>query len=124
MISLKVVKAISKHIVEPLIHIYNQSFVRGIISSELKVAVATPIFKSNDKESHSNYRPISAVPCFSKILEKLMCKRVIKFFGQDILSESQFGFRKKRSSNLTIMELVERTSKAIHNTEYTIWVCF
>ena len=83
------------------------------------MAVATPIFKSNDKESHSNYRPISAVPCFSKILEKLMCKRVIKFFGHDILSESQFGFRKKRSSNLTIMELVERTSKAIDNTEYT-----
>ena len=51
-----------------------------------------------------------------------MCKRVIKFFGQDILSESQFGFRKKRSSNLAIMELVERTSKAIDDKEYTMGV--
>ena len=119
-ISLKVVKAISKHIVEPLIHIYNQSFVRGIISSELKVAVATPIFKSNDKESHSNYRPISALPCFSNILEKLMYRRVITFIGQDVLSERQFGFRKKRSPNLAIMEIVERKSKAIDDTEYTI----
>ena len=53
-----------------------------------------------------------------------MHKRVITFFGQDVLSESQFGFRKKRSSNLAIMEIVERTSKAIDDTEYTIWVCF
>ena len=42
----------------------------------------TPIFKSNDKESYSNYRSISVVPCFSKILEKLMYKRVIKFLDK------------------------------------------
>lgn len=71
-ISPKVVKAASKHIVKPLMHIYNQSFVTGIVPSELKIAVVTPIFKSNDRESFSNYRPISVLPCFSKILEKLM----------------------------------------------------
>ena len=122
-ISLKVVKAISKHIIEPLTHIYNQSIVTGIIPSELKVAVVTPIFKSNDKESYSNYRPMSVLPCFTKILEKLMYKRVIKFLDKhNILSESQFGFRKKLSRNLSIMELVERISKAIDDKEYTMGV--
>ena len=62
--------------VEPLIDIYKQSFVTGIIPNELKVAVGTPIFKSNDKESYSNYKPISVLPCLSKILEKLLYKRV------------------------------------------------
>ena len=73
----KVVKAVSKQIVKPLTHIYNQSFVTGIVPSELKIAVVTPIFKSNDKESFSNYRPISVLPCFFKILERLMYNRVV-----------------------------------------------
>ena len=54
-LSPKVVRAVSKHIVKPLTHIYSQSFVTGIVPSELKKAVVTPIFKSNDKESFSNY---------------------------------------------------------------------
>ena len=96
-------KAVSKHIVKPLTHVYNLSFVTGIAPSELKKAVVTPIFKSNDKESFSNYRPISVLSCFSKILEKLMYKSVVKFLDKhSILSENQYGFRKKRSTNLAI----------------------
>ena len=88
-ISPKVVKGVSKHIVKPLTHMYNQSFVTGIVPSGLKKAVVTPIFKSNDKESFSTYRPISVLPCFSKILEKLMYKRVVKFLDKySILSEN------------------------------------
>ena len=63
-------------------HIYNQTFDTAIIPSELKVAVVTLISKSNDKKSYSNYRPISVLPCFLKILEKLMYKRVIKFLDK------------------------------------------
>ena len=52
-----------------------------------------------------------------------MYKRVIKFLDKhNILSESQFGFRKKLSRNLSIMELVERISKAIDDKEYTMGV--
>ena len=66
---------------------------------------------------------MSVLPCFTKILEKLMYKRVIKFLDKhNILSESQFGFRKKLSRNLSIMELVERISKAIDDKEYTMGV--
>jgi len=52
--------------VKPLTNIYNQSLVTGIVPSELKIAVVTPIFKSNDKESLSNSRPISVLSSFSK----------------------------------------------------------
>ena len=122
-ISPKVVKGVSKHMVKPLTHIYNQSFVTGIVPSELKKAVVTPIFKSNDKESFSNYRPISVLPRFSKILEKLMYKRVVKFLDKhSVLSENQYGFRKKRSTNLAIMELITKISKAIDDKEYTMGV--
>ena len=90
----KVIRGISNHIVKPLTHIYNQSLLTGIIPDELKIAVVTPIYKSSDKESFSNYRPISVLTCFSKILEKLMYKRIVTFLDkQNILSERQYGFR-------------------------------
>jgi len=64
---------------------------------------------------------MSVLPCFSKILEKLMYKRIVKFLDkQNILSESQYGFGKKRSTNLAILELVTKISKAIDDNEFTM----
>ena len=104
-------------------HIYNQSLLTGIIPDELKIAVVTPIYKSSDKESFNNYEPISVLPCFSKILEKLVYKRIVKFREkQNILSESQYGFRKERSTNPAILELVTKISKAIDDNEFTMGV--
>lgn len=90
----RVIKAVSNTVVKPLTYIYNQTFLTGVIPNELKMAIVTPVFKSNDKESFSNYRPISVLPCFSKILEKLMYKRIIKFPDKhNTLNEHQYGFR-------------------------------
>ena len=109
-------RKISKHILKPLTHIYtNQFFLTGIIP--------TPIFKANDKELFSNYRPISVLPCFSKILEKLMYNRISKFLNKHkILFHSQYGFREKHSTNLANIELVTKLTHAIENKEYTIGV--
>ena len=108
---------------KPLTHIYNQSFMTGIVPSELKIAVVTPIFTSNDKESFSNYRPISVLPCFSKIFERLMYNRVVKFLDKhNILNENQYSFRKKRSTNLATVELITKISKVIDDKEYTMGV--
>ena len=69
-----VIKAISNIVVKPLTYIYNKTFLTGVIPNEFKMAIVTPVFKSNDKESFSNYRPISVLPCFSKI-QKSWCIR-------------------------------------------------
>ena len=102
----KLVKNISKYIIKPLTNIYNQSFLTGSIPDNLKVALVTPVFKANDKEEFSNQRPISVLPCFSKILEKLMCNRLLKHLDQDnLFFPSQFGFRGKHSMNLATIGL-------------------
>ena len=119
----KLVKEISKQIVKPLTHIYNQSLLTGVIPNELKIALVTPVFKANSKEEFSNYRPISVLPCFSKILEKIMYKRVMKYLDMhSMLFQSQYGFRKKHSTNLATIELVTKILQAIDNSEYTIGV--
>lgn len=98
--------AISRHIIKPLPTIYIQCFLPDIIPDELKLALVTPVYKANEKELFSNYRPISVRPCFSKILEKLIYKRVLFFlFKHKILTDIQYGFRENLSTNFQFLSL-------------------
>ena len=53
----------------------------GTYPQQLKIAKATPIFKANDKELFSNYRPMSLLPSISKIFESIMYKRLLQTLG-------------------------------------------
>ena len=75
----KVVRKVAHLIKYPLKIIYNKSLSSGIIPEKLKVSLITPVYKNEDETSFSNYRPIAVLPCFSKLLEKLMYKRLINF---------------------------------------------
>ena len=102
-------------------HIFNLSFLTGIIPNALKIARVTPVYKANNKENFSNYRPISVLPCYSKILEKLTYKRAITFPNKNnILSNNQYGFRAGHSTQQLVIELVDKTSQAIERKEYTV----
>ena len=98
-ISSKIIKIIAEEISKPLVHIFNLTFSIGTIPDSLNVALVTPIFKSNDEKKYENYRPISVLNCFSKLLEKLMTMRLTKFIlnKNNILSQHRYGFRKNRS---------------------------
>ena len=101
-IKTNIAKLIAKEISKPLTHIFNLTFSTGIISDNLKVALITPIFKGNDAMKFENYRPISVLVCFSKLLERLMINRLSRFIDKNsILSKHQYGFRKNRSTELT-----------------------
>ena len=113
-IPVKLVKEISKHIVKSLTNIYNQSLLTGVIPDDLKIALVTPMYKANSKEEFSNYRPISVLPCISRILEKIMYKRVLKYLEKDnMFFQSQYGFRKKHLTNLATMELTTKILQSI-----------
>ena len=75
----KIIKQVSKVISKPLTHIFNLTFTTGIIPEQIKTSLVTPIFKSNEENKFENYRPISVLTCFAKILEKLVYKQLIKF---------------------------------------------
>ena len=64
----------------PLVHIINTSISTVIIPINVKIARITPVFKVDDRTEMSNYRLISILPLFSKILEKIMFERTIHFF--------------------------------------------
>ena len=75
-LSMNIVKYIMSSVVDPFTHICNLSFSNGVVPSSMKAAKIIPLFKSGDKAKFTNYRPVALLPQFSKILEKLFCKRL------------------------------------------------
>ena len=103
----------------PLTHNMYMSLLRGVFPSELKIARVIPLFKSGESNKFSNYRPVSVLPLFSKVLERLMYSRLLSFINKhNILYAYQFGFRMRHSPNLALVILVDRISKALENRDF------
>ena len=122
-IPMAVVKSVGARIAVPFAHICNLSFSTGIFPSEMKIAKVTPIYKSDARDEFSNYRPISLLPNFSKILEKLMCKRLTDFIDKHkILYEQQYGFRQNSSTDFALIELSDKIAEAIDRKQFMIGI--
>jgi hypothetical protein len=118
-----IVKQVAKQISEPLANIFNLSLSTGNVPEQLKIAKVIPIYKKEDAEIFSNYRPVSVLPCFSKILERLVFNRCIDFINENnLLNEKQFGFRPNHSTYMAIIELVDKVANAVDNNETTIGI--
>ena len=108
-------KAIKNEIVMPLSMIFNKSLSQGIFPTCMKLAEVVPLFKSKDRSEKSNYRPISLFLTISKLLEKIVYKRVYTFLNNtNQLYCSQYRFRTGHSCNQAVCELIGEIAK---NTE-------
>jgi sarcosine oxidase/L-pipecolate oxidase len=122
-INAKIIKIIAKEISKPLTHIFNLSFSYGIIPDNLKVELITSIFKCNEDNKFENYRPISVLTCFSKLLEKLVVKRLKQFIDKNnILSKHQYGFRQNRSTEHAIIDFVDKITTAIDQGKFSVGI--
>lgn len=107
-IDMTLVKNIIFHIAKPLTYICNLSFQSGCFPDKMKVAKVLPLFKNGNKHYFTNYRPISLLPQFSKILEKLFNSRLESFLDKHhIINEGQYGFRKQRTTSMAILDAIE-----------------
>ena len=89
----------------------------------MKIAKILPLFKSGNKSLYTNYRPVSLLPQFSKILERLYYNRLKHFVeNNNIISDSQYGFRNNRSTSLALMDLIEQTTDNLDNKTETIGI--
>lgn len=101
--------------------IINESFTVGIFPEDLKLARITPIFKKGDKLKATNFRPISSLPYIGKIFERCMINRLLGFFDKfSILSHVQFGFRRKKSTQDAIIDLINNIHDSLNNKKYHI----
>ena len=105
-ISNKFIKKIINALLSPLKIIINKSLETGIVPDKMKIAKIIPLFKSNNPKLLTNYRPISLLPCISKILEKIVHKRVVNFCDHfNVINVNQFGFRSGTSTIDAISKL-------------------
>lgn len=111
------------NMLQPLNHIYNLSIRSGIIPRELKKAIVIPIHKSGDKSSMNNYRPISILSFFAKLLEKLIYRKAFSYLEKHkILHLHQFGFRQGRSTELALTRTFEIITNGLENNMNTLGV--
>ena len=119
----RVVKQLASELSEPLSHIINLTLTTGKIPADLKTSIIIPVYKTGDKCEFKNYRPISSLPCFSKILEKMLYKRLLNYLSKiSVLSDHQYGFRKNLSTNFALIDLIDRITSAIDNKEFVVGV--
>ena len=71
-ISMKIVQQSFQNIAQPLVTIINTLLSKGVFPESLKIAKVIPVFKADDPILFSNHRPISILPAFSKLFEKVM----------------------------------------------------
>ncbi|CAG9099873.1 unnamed protein product [Plutella xylostella] len=90
----KILKNSSDVLVPPITHLCNLAINSGIFPLALKNAIVHPIYKSGDKESVTNYRPISVLSSISKILERILNNCLTEYLDKyQIIARNQYGFR-------------------------------
>ena len=120
-ISNVLLKGLSNVLKGPLSVVFNKSLSEGIFPSNMKTAEIVPLYKSKERYLFSNFRPISLLPVISKVLEKLVHKRVYRFLLQSqILFESQYGFRSGHNTTNAVTEMIGNVLKGFENNEVTV----
>ena len=118
-IPIRLLKLISDLILIPLCMFIKQSFLTGKYPEALKISKVIPIHKGGATDDLNNYRPISLLSIFDKIMEKLMHKLLYDFLQeQNILLHNQFGFRKNNSTTNALLQITEKIKETIDKKKY------
>lgn len=97
-VPMAIIKFVKSQLIKPLVHLINSSIISGIFPDKLKIAKIKPLLKSNDSNDVSNYRPLSLLPTFSKIFERVMANQLTDFLeNNNLLDKEQHGFRAGKS---------------------------
>ena len=118
-VSTRILKNSAPYILSPLTHIFNKILSTGIFPDRLKFSEVKPLFKKGDRIDFSNYRPISLLTSFSKIIEKIIHKRVYQHFNEKSkLVEEQFGFREKSSTDMATYALLNSVLSSLDKKHF------
>ena len=101
-------------ITKPLLHLFNASLNSGKLPSDWTKANVIPVFKKGNKHSAKNYRPVSLTSLVVKVLERLIQRRIVKFFDDNgKLNTSQHGFRQAHSCQTQLLETIHHWAKSL-----------
>ena len=107
----------------PLKYIFSLFLQQGIFPENLKIAKVSPVYKKDEEFLLTNYRPISVLPCFSKLLERIMYNRLFKYLSENsILYKKQFGFQTSHSTEHAILLLANQLYQSFDESKFTLGI--
>lgn len=110
-------------LITPLTYLLNLCLSSGIFPNVLKDSIVVPVFKSGERDSITNYRPISLLPTLAKILEKIINHKLVNYLEKNnILAVNQYGFRKNKSTVNAIEDLVTNIAENLDHKRKCIGV--
>lgn len=116
-ISPRILKEAKNELVKPLSILFNKSLSTRKVPDDWKLANVTPIFKKGDKSQTRNYRPISLTSVVGKLMETVLRDKVVAFLeSNNIINESQHGFRNKRSCLTNLLDFFHDIYNLYDNT--------
>ena len=102
-------------IIVPLHYLINLSLESGYIPKELKIAKIVPVFKDGDCHNYTNYRPISLISSFAKLLEKIVARQIVRFLNeQNIIYKHQYGFRATHNTSQPVLHFADKIYNALN----------
>lgn len=115
------IKKCGQNLTKPLTYIINLSLSTGSFPDKLKIAKVRPLHKKGLETEIENYRPVSLLSVFSKILEKIMHKRLVSFLNDHkIITASQHGFCRGKSTNTAITDFIKDVYNSVDKNETSI----
>ena len=107
--------------ITPLTKIINMCITQGVFPNEVKLARVVPVYKCNNKQTLSNYRPISILTFFSKVIETIMYNTIAKYLEtKATIHDRQFGFRTNHSTQHAIITLIDKITKSVDSGDIVI----
>jgi hypothetical protein len=122
-VSNKALKFISKQISFPLSHLCNISIKLNYVPDQWKLAKLVPLYKNGDATLETNYRPISLLSTFSKVLEKVVYSQTYNFLDRNnLIYKHQHGFRRNHSCESLLITLMSAVFDAQNNKQHALAV--
>ncbi len=118
-ISLRVIKDFPRNCILPRSN-NNTSIVTGTFPETSKHTLVTPLHIKGDADDYNNYRPISLLPIFSKVLEKVVATHLVEYLEIKLLSKNQHGFRPKLCTTTALTVLSDRIYNTMENQRITL----
>ena len=112
------IKLCAKELCAPLKLIFNNILVTGIYPDQWKMANVTPVHKKDNKQITNNYRPISLLPIFAKVFEKIIFRNLYnRLVSNNLITNNQSGFRPGDSVTNQLIYLVHEIFKSFDCNE-------
>jgi len=113
----RVLKETSEVLALPLSILFQKSLDEGVVPSQWKDAVVTPIYKKGARKQPANYRPVSLTSVLCKLLERIVVEHISAHLSRnDLRAAEQHGFTKGKSTTTNLLEALNVWTEALQHS--------